>query len=264
MHMRHLHQSVHPVFVAIALTAGVDLVAETTGRAAAPTALSLLPDRLREERLGYAVTVSMLGRERSGEAEIAVAREPLERNGETQSVWRIAFREGPPAPRSEEFLLRSDDLSLLESYYDIGGVRFAMRFDAKFVTLSTSGAIASGPPEERPLSAQVIADWIAVLPAVPLADGLEAAAHTFHMVHGAMGWKLAVVGQEAVLVPAGTFDAYKVVLTCLADDSLSSKAWVTKNRPYRIVRRESQYFPAPSMGRMVMELAHIGPAERIP
>ena len=197
----------------------------------------------------------------SGEADLVTARESLERNGETLRVWRISFREAPPVPHNDEFLLRSDDLSLLERYYDAGGGRYVMRFNAKTVSLSTSGANVI-EPEQWPLSAPVVANWIAALPALPLAQGFEASAHTFDMTRRAIEWKSAVVGEEAVEAPAGTFDVYKVALTCLADDAPSSTAWVTKNPPYRIVRRESAYVPELGRGRMVIELAHIrGSAE---
>ena len=56
------------------------------------------------------------------------------------------------------------------------------------------------------------------------------------------------------------FDSYKVALTCLDNDAFSATVWVSKDAPYRIVRRESVYMPEMAAGNMLIELARIGDA----
>ena len=248
------------VALAIAFTGSEAVLGEETAEAqTAPAAPlpTLLPSRLREETLGYNVSVSMAGGEQSGEAELSLAKDWLGNGAERQEVWRLEFRELGPLPRSNAFVLRGSDLGLLERRVTmpIGG--FRLRFGAETVGVAIG---ETDEPEELPLPTPVLANWDVAVLALPLAEGFETSAHTFEFTQQTVHSKAAVVAVEAVETPAGVFDSYKVALTCLDNDAFSATVWVSKDAPYRIVRRESVYMPEMAAGNMLIELARIGDA----
>ena len=233
------------------------VAAEDELQAAATAPLPvLLADRLLAEALGYKVTISM-GQDMTGDAELTLAEGTLESDA-TQAVWRIAYREKGVVSRGELFVLRQDDLALLERRVSMGPVPdTVMRFRTDSVVLTGQGSASS---EELALPQPVLANLDVSVLALPLAEGYETLARTFELIQATAHWRIAVVGLEAVQTPAGTFESYKVALTCLDNDSFSATTWVTKEAPYRIVRRESAAVRELGQGRMVMELARIGSA----
>ena len=231
-------------------------------RAAATAALpTLLPDRLREENLLYRVVVSWAGRAQSTNATLTIAKDTLESDAGSQAVWRIEYREGevmgPGSTRGNSLVVRQDDLSPLERHIRIPGGEFAVGFSEQAVTFN-----AGVDPEVHPLPQPVLPNWDVAILALPLAEGFEALARTYEAMHETVRWKVAVVGLEAVRTPAGTFESYKVALTCLDNDGLSETAWVTKDAPYRIVRREAPYTTEMPLGELMMELVRIGDAAK--
>ena len=216
---------------------------------------TLLPDRLREEKLGYRVTISMWGKDQLTDATMAIAKDTLESDAGGQAVWRIEYREGGGVPRSNTLVVRQDDLAPLERHYRFGE-QMAVSFGEQTVTIGLDGYTE----EEGPLPQPVLPNWDVAVLALPLAEGFETLARTYEFIHETVVWKVAVVGLEAVRTPAGTFESYKVALTCLHNDALSETAWVTKDAPYRIVRREVPYTTEMPQGELVMELARIGDA----
>lgn len=240
----------------VALAAPCALAAEDELQAAATAPLPvLLADRLLEEDLGYNVTISM-GHDTTADAELTLSEGTLESDA-TQAVWRIAYLEKGPVSRGELFVLRQDDLALLERRVSMPAIPdTVMRFRTDSVVLTEGNSSSS----EIALPQPVLANLDVAVLALPLAEGYETLARTFEVVHETAHWRIAVVGSEAVQTPAGTFESYKVALTCLDNDSFSATTWVTKEPPYRIVRRESAYLREIGQGRMVMELARIGGA----
>ena len=240
----------------VALAAPCALAAEDELQAAATAPLPvLLADRLLEEDLGYDVTISM-GHDTTADAELTLSEGTLESDA-TQAVWRIAYLEKGPVSRGELFVLRQDDLALLERRVSMPAIPdTVMRFRTDSVVL-TEGNSSSN---EIALPQPVLANLDVAVLALPLAEGYETLARTFEVLHETAHWRIAVVGSEAVQTPAGMFESYKVALTCLDNDSFSATTWVTKEPPYRIVRRESAYLREIGQGRMVMELARIGGA----
>ena len=220
---------------------------------------TLSPARLREESLGYKVSVSMGPNEQSGTAELTIAKDSLESDSSAQAVWRFEFCEISPSPRGNVFVLRVADLAPLEQYLKMPTGDFRLRFGSDTVSL---GAVSqTSEPEQFALPAPVLASLNVAVLALPLAEGFETLARTFEWTQGTVGWKVAVVGVEAVQTPAGTFDSYKVALTCFDNDAFSATVWVSKDAPYRIVRRESTYYPEMGAGHMVIELARIDAAK---
>ena len=240
----------------VALAAPCPLAAEDELQAAATAPLPvLLADRLLEEDLGYNVTISM-GHDTTVDAELTLSGGTLESDA-TQAVWRIAYLEKGPVSRGELFVLRQDDLALLERRVSMPAIPdTVMRFRTDSVVLTEGNSSSS----EIALPQPVLANLDVAVLALPLAEGYETLARTFEVIHETAHWRIAVVGSEAVQTPAGTFESYKVALTCLDNDSFSATTWVTKEPPYRIVRRESAYLREIGQGRMVMELARIGGA----
>ena len=241
----------------VALAAPCPLAAEDELQAAATAPLPvLLADRLLEEDLGYDVTISM-GHDTTADAELTLSEGTLESDA-TQAVWRIAYLEKGPVSRGELFVLRQDDLALLERRVSMPAIPdTVMRFRTDSVVLTDQGNSSSN---EIALPQPVLANLDVAVLALPLAEGYETLARTFEVLHETAHWRIAVVGSEAVQTPAGTFESYKVALTCLDNDSFSATTWVTKEPPYRIVRRESAYLREIGQGRMVMKLARIGGA----
>ena len=95
------------------------VAAEDESQAAATVPLPvLLADRLLEDSLGYKITISM-GHDMTVDAELTLSEGTLESDA-TQAVWRIAYRETGPVPRAELFVLRQDDLALLERRFSLG------------------------------------------------------------------------------------------------------------------------------------------------
>jgi len=241
----------------VALAAPCPLAAEDELQAAATAPLPvLLADRLLEEDLGYDVTISM-GHDTTADAELTLSEDTLESDA-TQAVWRIAYLEKGPVSRGELFVLRQDDLALLERRVSMPAIPdTVMRFRTDSVVLTDQGNSSSN---EIALPQPVLANLDVAVLALPLAEGYETLARTFEVLHETAHWRIAVAGSEAVQTPAGTFESYKVALTCIDNDSFSATTWVTKEPPYRIVRRESAYLREIGQGRMVMELARIGGA----
>ncbi len=216
----------------------------------------LFPERLREETLGYAGVTAAMGEEEAYDATVTFAKDTLE----GQAVWRIASREGGVIPRNNTVVLRQGDLKPLEFTLAMGGaeVTLAVRKEGKEIAPHDE---TEGPPTLLPAPVFVNLD-VAVL-AMPLAEGFETLARSLHLVQPMpLHWKVAVAGVETVSTSAGTFDAYKVALTCFDDDAQSGSIWVTTEAPYRIVRRETPYVPEMPMGRATLELARIRDAGR--
>ena len=203
----------------VALAAPCALAAEDELQAAATAPLPvLLADRLLEEDLGYNVTISM-GHDTTADAELTLSEGTLESDA-TQAVWRIAYLEKGPVSRGELFVLRQDDLALLERRVSMPAIPdMVMRFRTDSVVLTGLGNASS---EEIALPQPVLANLDVAVLALPLAEGYETLARTFETVHETAHWRIAVVGSEAVQTPAGTFESYKVALTCLDNDSFSA------------------------------------------
>ena len=243
---RHFQLAV--VVLAIGCQHSVVAEVDETGAAAATVLPTLLPSRLREETLGYRVTTAMAGTERTGTATLSFSKEWLTDDAEHQQAWRVDYRELPPlAPRGNVFILRAADLALLERHLVMPTGTFNLRFGAEAVSVEG---------DEIPLPVPVLANWDVAVLALPLAEGFETSAHTFEIPR-LVRWRVAVEAVEAVTTPAGAFESYKVALTCLDDDALSATAWVSKDAPYRIVRRESAYMPMAPDSTMLIELASI-------
>ena len=235
-------------------TASGEEADEALAAATAPLP-ALLPDRLREENLGYRVTISMPGGDQPTDATLAIAKDALESDAGSQAVWRIEYREGGVVPRSNTWVVRQDDLAPLERHFRMAGMEFSASFGEQTVTADFAGDTA-----EHALPQPVLPNWDVAVLALPLAEGFETLARTYEINHQTVRWKVAVAALEAVRTPAGTFESYKVALTCLDNDGLSETAWVTKDAPYRIVRREAPYTTEAPLGGLVMELSRIGDA----
>ena len=254
-------------FVALAVafagsleTASGEEIDEAQAAATAPLP-ELFPERLREETLGYAGVATVMGQKEAYDATVTFAKGALEGEAGTQAVWRITSGEDGIVPRDTTLVLRQGDLAPLEFTVAMGGVEItlALRKEGKEIALGDD-------PEEGPrvlLPAPVLANLDVAVLAMPLAEGFETLARSLRLSEDpdpkewSWHWKVAVAGAETVSTPAGTFDAYKVALTCFDNDVLSGSIWVTKEAPYRIVRREIPYVMRMPMGRATLELARI-------
>ena len=255
------------VFAASTETASGEESDEAQAAATAPLP-ELLPERLREETLGYAGVATVMGQKQAYDATVTFAKGALEGEAGTQAVWRITSGEDGIVPRDTTLVLRQGDLAPLEFTVAMGGVEItlAVRKEGKEIALGDD-------PEEVPrvlLPAPVFANLDVAVLAMPLAEGFETLARSLRLSEDpdpkewSWHWKVAVAGAETVSTPAGTFDAYKVALTCFDNDALSGSIWVTKEAPYRIVRREIPYLLERPMGRATLELARIGEADEAP
>lgn len=256
------------VALAIAVHGQPILGSEAGGPVASAAPLPvLLSSRLREEHLGYRVTVSMAGSEQIGSADLSIAKDWTEHDADRQEVWRVEFRELAPLSRGNVFILRSTDLGMLERRITMQVTspdtpsadrsELSLRFSADTVSVV-------GDQQIVPLPVPVLANWDIAVVALPLAEGFETSAHTFEYPHQTVGWKVAVAGVEVVETPAGLFESFKVALTCVDNNALSVTAWVSRDAPYRIVRRESAYMPELMVGKMTIELASIETAGGTP
>lgn len=234
-------------------------VDEATVAATAPLP-TLLPERLREESLRYRLVVALSENQRmTGEATFTIAKAKLERDGETEDVWRIERSDSGVLPIDRTFVLRRSDLAMMERHVIISGEEaFRLRFSGS--TVSPEGA----EDEAIELAQPVLPSWDVAILALPLAEGYETLARTFDVVQMTLHWKVAVLGAETARAPAGTFDTYKVAITCLDNDALSRTTWVTKSAPYRIVREEAPISPQMPIGRVVRDLAQIDVASESP
>lgn len=255
-----------PFFAALALASGAQAALgeeadDLTAAATAPLP-TLIAERLREESLGYQATITMPQGDMTISVELTVAKGTLDGDAGSEAVWRIAYSEVGPVPRSITTTLRQDDLAPLERFVSMPATESTLRFGADSVTHSISSTESDFPnragDDVMPLPQPVLANLDATVLALPLAEGFETLARTFELLLEVSRWHVAVVGSEAVQTPAGTFESYKVALTCLDNDAFSATTWVTKEAPYRIVRRESAYLREMGMGRMVLELASVG------
>ena len=251
------------VFAASTETASGEKIDEAQAAATAPLP-ELLPERLREETLGYAGVATVMGQKEAYDATVTFAKGALEGEAGTQAVWRITSGEDGIVPRDTTLVLRQGDLAPLEFTVAMGGVEItlAVRKEGKEIALGDD-------PEEVPrvlLPAPVFANLDVAVLAMPLAEGFETLARSLRLSEDpdpkewSWHWKVAVAGAETVSTPAGTFDAYKVALTCFDNDALSGSIWVTKDAPYRIIRQEIPYVLEMPAGRATLELAHIGDA----
>ncbi len=258
------------VFAASTKTASGEEIDEAQAAATVPLP-ELLPERLREETLGYAGVAAVMGQKEAYDATVTFAKGALEGEAGTQAVWRITSREGGIVARDSTLVLRQGDLAQLEFTIAIGRASSrtprpqataVFRKEGKELWLRGEAG-EEGPPTVLPAPVFINLD-VAVL-AMPLAEGFETLARSLHLVQQMpLHWKVAVAGVENVSTPAGTFDAYKVALTCFDNDALSGSIWVTKDAPYRIIRQEIPYVLEMPAGRATLELARIGDADKAP
>ncbi len=245
-------------------TASGEEIDEAQAAATAPLP-ELFPERLREETLGYAGVATAMGQKEAYDATVTFAKGALEGEAGTQAVWRITSGEDGMVPRDTTLVLRQGDLAPLEFTIAFGPSR-----GRAAVVVFRKGGKEVAPRDEtegRPilLPAPVFVNLDVAVLAMPLTEGFETLARTLHLIPGRpLHWKVAVAGVENVSTPAGTFDAYKVALTCFDNDALSGSIWVTKDAPYRIIRQEIPYVLEMPAGRATLELARIGDADKAP
>ncbi len=273
--MFHMYEKALLAVVALAVVfagnpgaASGEEIDEAQAAATAPLP-KLFSERLREETLGYAGVATVMGQNEAYEATLTFAKDTLEGESGAQTVWRIAYGEGGIVPRDTTLVLRQSDLAQLEFSFAMGIMGMEEITEEITVVFRNEGKEIAphdeteGPPTLLPAPVFINLD-VAVL-AMPLAEGFETLARSLHLFEQKpLHWKVAVVGAETVSTPAGTFDAYKVALTCFDNDALSGSIWVTTEAPYRIVRREIPYLLERPMGRATLELARIGEADEAP
>ena len=158
-------------------TASGEEADEALAAATAPLP-TLLPDRLREEKLGYRVTISMWGSDQLTDATLAIAKDTLESDAGNQAVWRIEYREGGLVPRSNRLMVRQDDLAPLERHYRFAGKGMAVSFGEQTATIGLDGYTEKGP-----LPQPVLPNWDVAVLARPLAEGFETLARTYEFIH---------------------------------------------------------------------------------
>ena len=275
--MFHVYEKALLAVVALAVVfagnpgaASGEEIDEAQAAATAPLP-KLFPERLREETLGYAGVATVMGQNEAYEATLAFAKDTLSGEAGAQAVWRIAYGEGGIVPRDTTLVLRQGDLAQLEFFFAMGIMGMEEITEEITVVFRNEGKelwLRSEAGEEEPstqLPAPVFINLDVAVLAMPLAEGFETLARSLHLFEQKpLHWKVAVVGTENVSTPAGTFDAYKVALTCFDNDALSGSIWVTTEAPYRIVRREIPYLLERPMGRATLELARIGEADEAP
>ena len=265
--MFHVHQNrLLAVVVLVGVFAGNPEAASDQeideAQAAATVPLpKLFPERLREETLEYTGMAVGWGREEPIDTTWTFAKDTLERESAVETVWRIAYRERG-VPRNATFVLRSEDLAALEYHIRLWAPGSpGMELEETLVFRKEGKEIGGRDETEEDvllLPAPVFASLDVAVLAMPLAEGFETLVRSFELIEQmTVQWKVTVAGAETVSTPAGTFDTYKVTLTCLHSAARSGSIWVTKAAPYRIVRRESPYTFEKPMGRATLELARI-------
>jgi dipeptidyl aminopeptidase/acylaminoacyl peptidase len=126
---------------------------------------------------------------------------------------------------------------------------------------AVEGTMQAGPQE---LALHATADgWIlahgapleVALGTIALAPGYEAMVQTFSLVDGRARMSRVVVEPvERVEVPAGAFDAFRVVIAPVDGSPGGSTLWVERDPPHRVVRVESRLPAQAGGGRSVSEL----------
>ena len=229
--------------------------ADLAKTAALPT---LYPDRLRAETLAYRVVAKVGGQEIAFDSTVEIANETLDVGGEEQAVWRLSSRADTPMGVGKDITtLAAGNLEPLRRRIEQGPVVASLDYATDAVRGSIVISGGGETPVDVKLDAPVLGS-LSGLSAMPLAPGYETLVRTFEVQEQRVRhWKVRVVGAETLEVPAGSFDVFKVAVTGLDGDDLSSTYWLNQAVPHRAVRTEINLPVMAGGGQIVSELVRV-------
>jgi len=213
----------------------VTLPKKPSGADAAMTAAPPVPrkDMLAPMNLVYETTVRMPGGQ---SMKVEAKRQVAEAKGpEGKPAWRVTTNAQTPMGEAQDtWILDAETLLPIHRSVKQGPVTIELDFTPEKV----AGKIATPQgevPVDAALDAPVVGDEAALgalLVALPWQAGYETTVRTFDIQRQKVRpWKLAVVGEETVTVPAGEFACWKVSLTPLDDEGGGGFLWIAKEKP---------------------------------
>jgi hypothetical protein len=130
-----------------------------------------------------------------------------------------------------------------------------------FADGSVRGQLDAGPqqmPIQATVQGRVFVEGAALnqsLRALPLQQGSAATIGVFDlMASRSVQKRIEVAGSEQVTVPAGTFDAVRIVVSPADGTSGGATVWVERAAPHRLLRAVSSMPPMAGGGTATMEL----------
>lgn len=218
------------------------------------------PTRFAPSKLNYKTVLNLSG---GRTMEIEGSRVVTKETSGPSPVYRItSTAKTPMGDATDVFVIDASSLRPVTRTAKQGPATIEIKYGDKAVT----GSIVAGGqniPVNVALEAPVFGDESALelaVAAMPLAPGFRTTVRTAEvgMQQRVRYWSLVVEGEESVTVPAGTFQAYKVVLAPLDNEPGGTTYWITRDGPRMLVRAESKLPPQMGGGTAVTELTKKG------
>ncbi len=218
--------------------ATVTMPVPNKGADAASTAELSMPDadRVNPSVSSYTTTMSLGGQEIEVTSTVTVSRETKDGN----ELWQVVSDDRSPMGSSKDVVLLDPTTLLpIKRIAEQGPATVTMSYAAD----SISGGIdmqGQQMPIEVDLEAPVAGDGAALdlyLAGLDLEPGDEAFLRTFDLMSQKVRlWSLEVAGAETVEVPAGAYEAMKLVIEPLDDAGGGQTTWVATEAPHLVVR----------------------------
>lgn len=214
--------------------------------------------RIEPLHLEYRSDVSIGGQELDVTSEVEVSRATRE----GRPVWRIEARSSSPMGRAVDVSeLDAASLAPLTRRIEQGPVRVALDYADGGVT-GTLGLPTGEVPVDIPLEAPVMGSDTALeltLAALPLESGYGTTLRTFDVQTQKMRvWRVEVLGQETIEVPAGSFEAWEVRLLPIDGEGGETTLWISSGGAPRTVKKRFVFPPSLGGGSGVTELTGHG------
>ncbi len=205
------------------------------------------PSAIEAVELDYKVTASAAGRE----IELNANRKIEEAEVEGAPVWKVTTEQKSPMGTAvEKASLFRETLLPVSSEINQGPAKIVIEYTDKAV----SGTIymrGNEIPMETKLDAPIMGTNSAievVFPALPLKEGYQTTYRVFDiMTQSVKIYSLKVEGTEEVTVPAGTFDAFRVVVKPMEEGPGGGTYMIRTDKPRVVVKADFQ-LPAASGG----------------
>ncbi len=208
--------------------------------------------------LQYKTRFAIQGQQLQFDSTVTIAPATLDE----RPVWKVATAARTPmGDASDVFYLNPQTLVPLRREASQGPARIHLDFSED--TVSGSVRVPQGEmPVALKLEAPVLASDSALeatVAALPLARGYRVTFRNFDVQQQRVRlWSLRVEGTETVEVPAGTFEAYRIVVEALDGEGGGGTLWVSTEVPRRFVRGEFKLPPAMGGGAVTKELVGQG------
>lgn len=214
----------------------------------------LMADALQPMKLDYSSTIKVGTREMTVESTREMKKETLE----GRKIWRLeTSSNGPMGAAKDVFIIDATTLAPVRRTAQQGPATVELSYSEGAVTGMMKAAGREIPINAK-LDGPIFGEEAAldvVLGSLPLEAGYKTTVRTFDLLSQKVRtWSVEVAEPEAVDVPAGSYQAYRVKMVPIDGDPGGATVWITSERPRIVVKSETMLPPMMGGGTVNMVL----------